>query len=312
LHNADQIALLDIRIGDKVKIEKGGEVIPKITAVELSERTQDLVPVIFIEKCPECGSSLIRLPGEAKHFCPNETGCPPQIKGKLVHFVGRKAMDIGCADATVEQLYNERLLLNSADFYDLTREHLLKLERFGVKSADNLINSIEASKSVPFERVLYAIGIRFVGETVARKLALHFKSMDALMNADNSELIQVGEIGEVIAGSIISFFSVDANKKMIERMKAAGVQMSSTSVTVKQSEKLSGKSFVISGVFKDHSREEIQRIIEENGGKNLSSVSANTNFVVAGEGMGPAKKEKAAKLGVPILSEDDFLKMLEL
>jgi DNA ligase (NAD+) len=201
--------------------------------------------------------------------------------------------------------------LNAADFYDLNREHLLKLERFAAKSADNLINSIEASKKVPFERVLYAIGIRFVGETVARKLAIHFKSMDALMNADNNELLEVGEIGEVIAGSVISFFSIEANRRMIQRMKAAGIQMSSNSAILRQSEKLSGKNFVISGVFKNHTREEMQHLIEENGGKNLSSVSTNTNFIIAGEGMGPAKKEKAMKLGIPILSEAEFMEMLE-
>jgi DNA ligase (NAD+) len=311
LHNADQIALLDIRIGDKVRIEKGGEVIPKITAVVLSERSADLDHVKFIDRCPECGSELRRIPGEARHFCPNETGCPPQIKGKLVHFVGRRAMDIGCADATVEQLYNQGLLNNVADFYELTKEKLLQLDRFAKKSAENLISSIEASKAVAFERVLFAIGIRYVGETVAKKLASHFSSMDELMAADVPDLIQVGEIGEVIAGSVKEFFSNEKNRQIIERLKSYGVQMSDKTTKEKLSEKLSGKNFVISGVFSNYSRDEMQKLIEENGGKILGSVSSNTNFIVAGEGMGPSKKEKALKLGIPIISEDDVAGMLK-
>ncbi len=310
LHNADQIALLDVRIGDLVKIEKGGEIIPKITGVELENRPSHLLPVEFISKCPECGTTLVRYPGEAKHFCPNETGCPPQIKGKLVHFVGRKAMDIGCADATVEQLYNEGLLKNVADFYELTVEKLLKLDRFAQKSADNLIKSIQASKSIPFERVLFAIGIRYVGETVAKKLAAHFKSIESLMNASQTELVEVGEIGEVIAGSLTAFFANPINTGIISRLKQSGLQLSMNAIVAVQSDKLTGKSFVISGVFRNHSREEIQKMIEENGGKNLSSVSANTNFIVAGEGMGPSKRDKAEKLGIPIITEDDFLKMI--
>ena len=311
LHNADQIAILDIRIGDKVKIEKGGEVIPKITGVELSERTEGLSPVTFINKCPECGSTLVRLPGEAKHFCPNETGCSPQIRGKLVHFVSRRAMDIGCAEATVDQLNKAGLLNNAADFYELTRDKLLQLDRFANKSADNLIKSIEVSKSVPFERVLYAMAIRYVGETVAKKLAGHFRSIDELMTAEMEILLQVGEIGEVIAKSLKSYFSNDLNRKMIERLRAAGVQMSRSSAGEKQSDKLAGKSFVISGVFRRNSRDELQNMIEQNGGKNLSSVSSNTNYIIAGDGMGPSKREKAIKLGVPIISEEEFEEMMK-
>jgi DNA ligase (NAD+) len=311
LHNADQIALLDIRIGDRVKIEKGGEVIPKIISVEVSERSSPLEPVTFIEYCPECGSRLERVPGEAKHFCPNETGCPPQIKGRLVHFVGRKAMDIGCAEATVDQLHNQGLLHNAADFYDLTYEKLLKLDRFAKKSADNLIRSITESKGVPFERVLYAIGIRYVGETVAKKLAAHFRSVDELMKASVEELIQVGEIGEVIAGSVQSFFAEKSNKELIDRLKAAGVQLTSVSSVTIKSDRLKGKSFVVSGTFSNFSRDEIHQIIEENGGKSLTGVSSNTSYVVAGEGMGPSKKEKAMKLGVPIISEKEFLEMIK-
>jgi DNA ligase (NAD+) len=311
LHNADQIALLDIRIGDKVRIEKGGEIIPKIIGVELSSRSADLVPVRFIKKCPECKSTLVRLEGEAKHFCPNETGCAPQIKGKLEHFVSRKAMDIGCAEATVEQLFNQGLIRNVADFYDLTREKLLGLERFAEKSADKLIMSIQASKLVPFERVLYAIGIRYVGETVAKKIVSHFTSVDELMKATIEDLVQVAEIGEVIAQRIVAYFTNDINKEMIARLREAGVQLKSSAVNTRLSEKLFGRSFVISGVFKFHSREEMQKIIIENGGKHLSSVSSNTHYIVAGEGMGPSKREKASKLGIPVITEEEFMEMLK-
>ncbi|HLO58310.1 MAG TPA: NAD-dependent DNA ligase LigA [Bacteroidales bacterium] len=311
LHNADQIELLDIRIGDKVKIEKGGEVIPKITGVVLAERSPERQKVEFITHCPECGTELKRIPGEARHFCPNDTGCPPQIKGRLAHFAGRRAMDIGCAEATIEQLNNKGLLNDPSDFYQLTAEKLRQLDRFGKKSAENLIKSIEESKQVPFERVMYAIGIRYVGETVAKKLASHFNSMDTIMNSDVDALIQVGEIGDVIAGSVKEYFSNRLNREMVERLKAAGVQMTGVPKKIeKASEKLSGKNFVISGVFQNHSREEMQKLIEENGGKLLSSVSSNTHYVVAGEGMGPAKKEKAVKLGVKIISEEEIVAMI--
>ena len=311
LHNADQMALLDVRLGDQVIIEKGGEIIPKITGVKLENRSPDVQPIEFITTCPECGTPLIRPEGEARHFCPNETGCPPQIKAKLVHFVSRKTMDIGCAEATVEQFYNHGLIRDIADFYTLNKEVLVKLERFADKSADNLLKSIQDSKKVPFERVLFAIGIRYVGETVAKKLAAHFKSVDELMIATPENLMQVGEIGEVIAKSIIDFFALPRNRTLIDKLKAAGIQFSSSGIEKTKTDRLKGLSFVISGVFKDHSREEIQKIIEENGGKNLGSVSTNTSYVVAGEGMGPAKREKAAKLGIPIITEKDFLSMLE-
>ncbi|MFO7371411.1 MAG: NAD-dependent DNA ligase LigA [Bacteroidales bacterium] len=311
LHNADQIALLDIRVGDLVTIEKGGEIIPKITGVKLGSRNPDLVPVGFIGACPECHTPLIRPEGEARHFCPNYTGCPPQIKGKLEHFVSRKAMDIGCAEATIEQLYNAGLLKDISGFFELTVEKLLQLERFAQKSADNLIKSIVASKQVPFERVLYAIGIRYVGETVAKKLASHFGGMDQLMQATQEQLVQVGEIGEVIAGSIVNWFSNPRNSELIEKLRNAGVQMSGSAAAGKISDKLAGKNLVISGVFKNHSREELQAMIEAYGGKNQSSVNSNTHYVVAGEGMGPSKREKALKMGIPVISEDDFAGLIQ-
>jgi DNA ligase (NAD+) len=311
LHNADQIALLDVRIGDRVIIEKGGEIIPKITGVSYESRPPGSQPVDFIKSCPECGTKLIRLAGEARHFCPNETGCPPQIKAKLLHFVSRKSMDIGCAEATVEQFYNHGLVRNITDFYALDKEMLVKMERFAGKSADNLLKSIEDSKKVPFERVLFAIGIRYVGETVAKKLASHFRSADELMKASQENLVQVGEIGEVIAGSIVDFFSAARNKELIEKLRAAGLQLSNSGKESRISGRLNGLNFVISGIFKEHSREEIQRMIEENGGKNLSSVSANTDYIVAGEGMGPSKRDKALKMGIPIITEAEFLRMLQ-
>ncbi len=302
LHNADQIALLDIRIGDMVIIEKGGEIIPKITGIVHDQRQADSEPVVFITHCPECGTELIRLTGEAKHFCPNDTGCPPQIKGKLEHFVGRKAMDIGLAEATIEQLYNHGLLQDVADFYSLTRETLIKLERFAAKSAENLLTSIDDSKRIPFDRVLYAIGIRFVGETVAKKLASHFRSMERISNASLEELIEVGEIGEVIAGSVLRYFENEANIQVIRRLAEAGVQMELAGDAFRpKSLTLKNLNFVISGTFEKHSRDELQSMIEENGGKNLSSVSSKTNFIIAGEGMGPSKKDKAVKLGIPII-----------
>jgi DNA ligase (NAD+) len=311
LHNADQIALLDVRIGDKVRIEKGGEIIPKITGVEMSARLTELPRIQFIDKCPECNTTLVRLEGEAKHFCPNEAGCPPQIKGKLVHFVSRKAMDIACAEATVEQLYNQGLLKDAADFYALTKEKLISIERFAQKSAENLIASINESKRVPYERVLYAIGIRYVGETVAKKLVSHFSSIDQLSIASLEDLIKVGEIGEVIANSITEYFTHERNKDLIKRLKDAGVQLSVSEVKSMLSDKLSGKNFVISGIFKNYSRENIQRMIEENGGKNLSSVSSNVHFIIAGDGIGPSKLDKAIKLRIPVISEDEFIDMLK-
>jgi DNA ligase (NAD+) len=310
LHNADQMDLLDIRLHDVVTIEKGGEIIPKITGVLKDHRKPGSIPLAFISHCPECGTLLVRMEGEAKHFCPNETGCPPQIKGKLVHFVGRKAMDIGLAEATIEQLYNQGMLKNVADFYSLDKAALLSLERFAEKSAENLLVSIEKSKSVPFERVLFAIGIRYVGETVAKKLASHFGNMEAIMKAGRENLVNVGEIGEVIASSIVEYFSVSLNRETIRRLKDAGLQFSKT-VSGSASGKLTGKNFVISGVFSLYTREALKQMIEDHGGRNLSSVSANTHYVLAGEGMGPSKREKAAKLGITIISELEFLKMLQ-
>jgi DNA ligase (NAD+) len=310
LHNADQMALLNIRIGDRVIIEKGGEIIPKITGVDLESRSPDSQPIEFISTCPECDTPLVRVEGEAKHFCPNETGCPPQIKARLVHFVGRKTMDIGCAEATIEQFFNHGLVKNIADFYKLNKEALVKMERFADRSADNLLKSIQDSKKVPFERVLFALGIRYVGETVAKKLAAGFRSIDELMAATVDDLLQIGEIGDVIANSIVDFFTVPRNREIIEQLRMSGVQLSSTGTDERVSGRLARMSFVVTGVFRDFSREEIQRKIEENGGRILSGVSSNTSYVVAGEGMGPAKREKAEKLGVPIITEVEFLRML--
>jgi DNA ligase (NAD+) len=309
LHNADQIELLDIRINDYVYIEKGGEIIPKVVGVEKSKRHADSLPLKYIDTCPECGTSLVRPEGEARHYCPNETGCPPQIKGKLIHFVSRKAMDIGLAEATVSQLYDEKLLNDPSDFYRLTKVQLLGLERFAEKSAGNLIESIEASKRVPFHRVLYSLGIRYVGETIAKILAQHFTSMESLRNATFEELTAIPEIGDRIAKSLEDYFHEDKNITLIERLKSAGVQMQSESFELKGNA-LTGKSFVISGTFAQHSRDEIKLLIEQNGGKNLSSISAKTDYLVAGENMGPSKLEKARELNVTIIGEDELLGMI--
>jgi DNA ligase (NAD+) len=311
LHNADQIELLDLRINDMVYIEKGGEIIPKVVGVEKKYRTEDSMPVKYITHCPECGTELVRSEGEAKHFCPNETGCPPQRKGKLEHFVSRKAMDIGLAEATIEQLFNHGLVKDSDDFYTLTKEQLVKLERFADKSAENLINSIKASTEVPYERVLYALGIRYVGETVAKKIAQAFPSIDALAAASIEELTSVEEIGEVIAESIRRFFTNEKNQYLVERLKKAGLQLQLKSGAYKTvSDKLARKNFVISGTFTRHSRDEIKILIEKHGGKNLSSVSGNTHYIIAGEDMGPTKREKAKQMGIPIVTEDEFMKMI--
>ena len=312
LHNADQIELLDIRINDMVYIEKGGEIIPKVVGVDLENRPPGSLPVQYITRCPECGSELVRTAGEAKHFCPNETGCPPQRKGKLEHYVSRKAMDIGLAEATIDQLFNHGLLKDSADFYSITKEQLVKLERFADKSAENLINSIEASKNVPYEKVLFALGIRYVGETVAKKLAQSFTSIDALAAATVDEMTSVEEIGDKIAESIRQYFSDEKNQQLIERLKMAGIRFQGERNRKSLiSNKLSGKNFVISGTFQSHSRDELKNLIEQHGGKNLSSVTGNTHFIVAGDDMGPAKREKARKLGVPLISEGEFMRMIE-
>ena len=311
LHNADQIELLDIRINDWVFIEKGGEIIPKVVGVDKDKRDIFSKPFEFITQCPECGTPLVRSEDEAKHYCPNETGCPPQIKGKLIHFVSRKAMDIGLAEATVSQLFDEGLLSNPADFFKLKKEDLLGLERFADKSATNLIQSIEDSKKVPFHRVLYALGIRYVGETVAKIIAEHFQSIEALQKADFETLTQVNEIGDRIAESILKYFADEKNKMLIEELKKSGIQFEALKAT-KKGDSLKGKSLIISGVFSRFSREEIKELIEQNGGKNISSLSSNTDYLVAGENMGPAKLAKATQLNIPIISEDEFLKMIGL
>ncbi|HOL29623.1 MAG TPA: NAD-dependent DNA ligase LigA [Paludibacteraceae bacterium] len=312
LHNADIIESLDLHIGDMVYVEKGGEIIPKITGVEKSARPQNGEKVVFIKNCPECNAPLIRYPGEAAHYCPNENGCPPQIKGKIEHFVSRKAMNIeGLGEETINMLYENGLLHNVADIYDLKISDLVSLERLGLKSASNLISSIEKSKEVPFERVLFALGIRFVGETVAKKLAYAFKSIEALQQADYEDLIQVEEIGDKIAQSVRQYFSDPKNLEIINRLKAAGVQMSlNDDKSKRKGNELEGKSVVISGTFKYHSREEYKDLIEAHGGKNVGSVSSKTSFILAGENMGPEKLKKAQNLGIELIDENKFLSMI--
>lgn len=312
LHNADQIELLDIRINDFVYIEKGGEIIPKVVGVDKSKREIFSQPVRYIEECPVCHTSLVRKEGEAKHYCPNEDGCPPQIKGKLEHFVSRRAMDIGLAEATIAQLYNHGLLKDVADFYLLKKEDLVNLERFAQKSADNLVKSIAKSVNVPFDRVLYALGIRYVGETVAKKLAAHFQNIDNLMNASFEELTGVDEIGDTIAESIIDYFKNEKHKQLISGLKAAGVSLGMKGEQTESiSHKLKDKTFVISGVFEGFSRDALKRMIEKHGGKHVSSVSSKTDYIVAGENMGPSKMKKAQELGIQIIGEKEFLKLIE-
>ena len=310
LHNADQIGLLDIRPGDYVFVEKGGEIIPKIVGVEKNRRNPDSEPFHFISTCPECGTNLIRREDEAAHYCPNDRGCPPQIKGRVEHFISRKAMEINAAEATIDLLFREGLVRDASDLYRLDFHRIKNLERFGEKSARNLLKSIESSRDVPFPRVLYALGIRYVGETVARKLAEAFLSMDRLMEADQETLEQVDEIGERIAQSLLSYFSEERNRQFIDRLKDAGLQMEMKRTIEMASEILTGKSFVISGVFARHSREELKTIIGQHGGKNSGSISARTNYILAGENMGPGKYQKARKLGIPIITEEQFLDML--
>lgn len=306
LHNAEQIAQLDIRLGDMVYVEKGGEIIPKITGVELSERKSDSVPFEYIKVCPECGTELTRYEGEAKHYCPNQSHCPPQIVGRIIHFIRRKAMDIeGLGDETVELLYESGLVRDVADLYDLCAQQLAVLPRLGEKSADNIMKSIEGSKSVPFARVLFALGIRFVGETTAKYLAAHFGSMEAIMNATVEQLVEAEEVGDKIARSIVEFFADESNRTIIERLRVAGVQFEAEEREL-HSDLLAGKSVVISGKFRRHSRDELKELIELHGGKNLAAVSANVDYLVAGENMGPAKLQKATKLGIKMLSEEEF------
>lgn len=313
LHNADQIEKLDIREGDEVFVEKGGEIIPKIIAVDLSKRPAESQPTEYITHCPECETRLVRTEGEAQHYCPNYNGCPPQIIGRIQHFISRKAMDIeGLGGETVALFVNAGLITNYTHLYALTKERVIPLERMAEKSADNLISGIEASKQIPFERVLYALGIRYVGETVAKKLAKHFKSIDNLAKATCMDLIIVDEIGIRIAESVVEFFTSDKNQKIIERLKQSGVQMEiSAEKLANQTDKLNGQIFVVSGVFESLSRDDLKKLIEDNGGKVSSSISSKTNYIIAGDNMGPSKKTKAEQLNIPIVSEYDFKIMLE-
>ena len=312
LHNADQILKLDIRIGDTVYVEKGGEIIPKIVGVDLSKRPQVSQETTYTNQCPECATVLVRKKGDAKHYCPNEFGCPPQITGRIQHFIGRKAMDIdGLGGETIDLLRKEGLIQTYADLYELKAEQLVPLERMADKSALNIVEGIENSKRIPFEKVLFAIGIRFVGETVAKKLAKHFKSMDALMTANFEALIQVDEIGDKIAESMVVFSNNLLNIQLVDRLKSYGVQLElSKAVLENQSDKLEGLVFVVSGVFEKMSRNELKKTIEDNGGKVSSSISKKTNYVIAGENMGPSKLEKATKLEVTLLTEEEFLEFL--
>ena len=313
LHNADIIEKLDLHIGDMVYVEKGGEIIPKITGVDTDARFMLGQKVNFIEKCPECGTPLVRVDGEAAHYCPNDTQCPPQIKGKIEHFVSRDAMNIdSIGPETVEMLFNYGLIKDIADIYTLCAEDLMFLPRMGAKSAENIVAAAKASLEVPFERVLFALGIRFVGATVAKRLARAFGNIDALMSATLEQLTAVEEIGERIAASVIAYFANDAHRTLVARLKEAGVKFELGEETLQaRTTILQGKSIVISGVFSRHSRDEYKEMVESNGGKNVGSVSKSTSFILAGENMGPSKLEKANKLGVRIVSEDEFLDMLQ-
>ncbi len=313
LHNADQIEKLDIRINDTVFVEKGGEIIPKIIAVDFTKRPINSQPTLYATNCPECDSELVRAAGDAKHYCPNEFGCAPQITGRIQHFISRKAMDIdGLGGETVDLLRKENLISSYADLYDLTEAQVIPLERMAAKSAQNMVAGIEKSKEIPFEKVLFALGIRFVGETVAKKLAKHFKSIDNLMVADFETLISVDEIGDRIAQSIIDFSNDLSNIQMIDRLKQHGVQLAVSAESLEnQTNKLEGKIFVISGVFYQLSRNELKKAIEDNGGKVSSSISKKTNFIVAGDNMGPSKLAKAQDLGIAIISEQKFMDMID-
>lgn len=313
LHNADIIEGLDLHIGDMVYVEKGGEIIPKITGVDTDARGILLgEKVKFITRCPECGTPLVRFEGEAAHYCPNETACPPQIKGKIEHFISRRAMNIdGLGPETVDMFYRLKLIKDAADLYHLTVDDIKDLDRMGQKSAENIVNGIAASRNVPFERVLFALGIRFVGETVAKKIARSFKSIDEVEQASLETLMSIDEIGEKIAQSIVSYFGNPLNRNLVERLKEAGLQFSRSEEDLSgYTDKLAGQSIVISGVFEHHSRDEYKEMIERNGGKNVGSISSKTSFILAGANMGPAKLEKAQKLGIRIMSENEFLDLL--
>ncbi|AUP77839.1 NAD-dependent DNA ligase LigA [Flavivirga eckloniae] len=313
LHNADQIEKLDVRVGDEVYVEKGGEIIPKILGVDLSKRNELSEPTQYITHCPECETELVRQEGEAQHYCPNYNGCKPQIIGRIQHFISRKAMDIdGLGGETVALLVTEGLISNYSDLYELTKEEVIPLERMAEKSADNLIQGIELSKNIPFERVLFALGIRYVGETVAKKLAKHYKSIDAIADATQEDLVNVDEIGVKIAESVSIFFNSEINLHIINRLKKFGVQLElSAEQLIGQTNILDGDVVVVSGVFETVSRNELKKLIEDNGGKVSSSISSKTSYIVAGSNMGPSKKEKAAKLEIPLLSELEFLQKIQ-
>ncbi|WP_223551795.1 NAD-dependent DNA ligase LigA [Aestuariivivens sp. NBU2969] len=313
LHNADQIEKLDIRVGDEVYVEKGGEIIPKILGVDLTKRPINSEATKYITNCPECFTELVREEGEAQHYCPNYNGCKPQIIGRIQHFISRKAMDIeGLGGETVAMLVNEGLIANYSDLYELTKDQVVPLERMAEKSADNLINGIEASKAIPFERVLYALGVRYVGETVAKKLARHYKSIDALAKASEDDLINVDEIGKKIAKSVLTFFSTLENIIIINRLKQFGVQLELSAETLfGQTDKLKGDVVVVTGVFETISRNELKKLIEDNGGKVSGSISSKTSYIVAGNNMGPSKKTKAETLGIVIIDEYKFLQKIK-
>ncbi len=312
LHNADQIEKLDVRVGDTVFVEKGGEIIPKILGVDLSKRQADSIPVEYITNCPECGTELIRQDGEAQHYCPNYNGCNPQIIGRIEHYISRKAMDIeGLGGETVALLVNEGLISNYSDLYELTKEQVIPLERMAEKSADNLITGIAQSVNIPFERVLYALGIRYVGETVAKKLVRHYKSIEAIIEASEEDLVNVDEIGTKIAESVRAFFSSEDNIYIVNRLKGFDVQLEiSSEQLIGQTNILEGQSIVVSGVFESLSRNELKKLIEDNGGKVSSSISSKTSFIVAGDNMGPSKKQKAEKLNIKLISEKEFLQRI--
>jgi DNA ligase (NAD+) len=313
LHNADIIEKLDLHIGDMVYVEKGGEIIPKITGVDTDARLLIGDKVRFMDNCPECGTPLVRVDGEAAHYCPNERSCPPQIKGKIEHFVSREAMNIdSIGPETVEMLYNYGLVKSISDIYTLQSEDLMFLPRMGTKSADNIIAAVKESLNVPFERVLFALGIRYVGATVAKRLARAFRNIDALMDATIGQLVAVDEIGERIAAAVVAYFGDSQNRELVERLRDSGLSLElNEDASIERSDILKGQSIVISGVFSYHSRDEYKAMIEENGGKNVGSVSKSTSFILAGENMGPAKLEKAQKAGVRLVSEDEFLQMLQ-
>lgn len=312
LHNANEIARLDLRVGDNVFVEKGGEIIPKVTGVDLSKRDAKLQPITYITKCPECGTDLIRQEGEASHYCPNVLGCPPQIKGRIEHFIQRKAMDIdSLGERTIDQLYTLGLVKSPADLYDLTKENILKLEGFKEQSTLNMLNGIAQSKQATFENVLFAIGIRYVGKTVATKLATHFRTIDNIINSTYEQLIAAPEVGEKIALSVLDFFSKPENRNEIDRLKRAGLNFESQTQQIElESNALDNKSFVISGVFKNYERDQLKDIILKNGGRVVSSISGKLDYLLAGDNMGPSKLEKAIKLGITTISEEEFEALL--